>query len=112
MEGLKEEMVHWSEINILLLVYRMPYFQAFILETHRLANIVPNPIPRIVPRDWNIRGYTIPKGSVILSNHYSVHMDEKIWGDPEVFRPERFINEKGEFFQDKRVIHFGFGMRY
>lgn len=87
----------------------MPYFQAFVLETHRLANIVPNPIPRTVPRDWNIRGYMIPKGTHILSNHYSVHMDEKYWGDPTVFRPERFINEKGEFVLDKRVIHFGFG---
>lgn len=92
-------------------IEKMPYFQAFILEVHRLANIVPNPIPRTTPVDWKIRGYTIPKGSVILSNHYSVHMSDKYWGDPKVFRPERFINEKGEFVQDKKVIHFGFGKR-
>ncbi|ODM88687.1 Methyl farnesoate epoxidase, partial [Orchesella cincta] len=89
----------------------MPYFQAFVLETHRLGNVVPNPIPRTCPKDWRIRGYTIPKGSIIFSNHYSVHMDKEYWGDPKVFRPERFINEKGEFVLDKRVCHFGFGKR-
>ncbi|ODM92578.1 Vitamin D 25-hydroxylase [Orchesella cincta] len=94
-------------MNFFLL--RMPYFQAFVLETHRLGNIVPNPIPRTCPKDWRIRGYTIPKGSIIFSNHYSVHMDKHYWGDPEVFRPDRFINDKGEFVLDKRVCHFGFG---
>ncbi|CAL8148191.1 unnamed protein product [Orchesella dallaii] len=92
-------------------IEKLPYFQAFVLETHRLANVVPNPVPRICPNDWNIRGYTVPKGSLIISNHYSAHMDNGHWGDPENFRPERFINEKGEFVIDKRVCHFGFGKR-
>ncbi|CAL8148194.1 unnamed protein product [Orchesella dallaii] len=38
-------------------------------------------------------------------------MDKEYWGDPETFRPERFINENGEFVPDKRVCHFGFGKR-
>ncbi|CAL8109453.1 unnamed protein product [Orchesella dallaii] len=90
-------------------VEKMPYFQAFMLETHRCANVVPNPVPRMVPKDWHLRGYVIPKNTVILSNHYSVNTDEKIWGDPLVFRPGRFINEKGEFVPDPRVVIFGFG---
>jgi len=40
---------------------RMPYFQATILETHRLGNVVPIPIPRQTPCDWKLRGYVIPK---------------------------------------------------
>ncbi len=43
------------------LLFRMPYFQATILETHRLANVVPIPVPRVAPKDWNYRGYLIPK---------------------------------------------------
>lgn len=92
-------------------IEKMPFFQAFVLETHRLGNVVPNPIPRIVPCDWTYKGYKIPKGTYIVSNHYSVHMDEKYWKDPETFRPQRFINEKGEFVEDKRVVHFGYGKR-
>lgn len=41
--------------------FGMPYFQATILETHRLGNIVPIPIPRVSPANWTLRGYTIPK---------------------------------------------------
>jgi len=47
---------------------------------------------------------------MIISNHYSIQMDEDYWKDPQNFRPERFINEKGEYVQDKRVCQFGFGM--
>ncbi|ODM90419.1 Methyl farnesoate epoxidase [Orchesella cincta] len=61
--------------------------------------------------DWNYRGYKIPKGTFIISNHFSVHMSKQYWGDPEVFRPERFINAKGDFVHDKRVVHFGYGKR-
>ncbi|OXA39192.1 Methyl farnesoate epoxidase [Folsomia candida] len=93
-------------------IEKMPYFQATILETHRLGNIVPIPIPRVAPTNWTLRGYTIPKDTIIISNHYSVHMDEEYWGDPKTFRPDRFINDKGEFVQDKHVCQFGFGKRY
>jgi cytochrome P450 len=31
-------------------------------------------------------------------------MDKDKWGDPDNFRPERFLSEKGEFVQDKE--HF------
>lgn len=36
-------------------------------------------------------------------------MDEEYWGDPNVFRPERFINEDGKFVMNDRVINFGLG---
>ncbi len=88
----------------------MRYFQAVILETHRLANVVPIPVPRIVPKDWKLRGYNIPKGTVIVSNHYSVHMNEKYWRAPSVFTPERFLDDKGNFLHYKKLIHFGLGM--
>jgi cytochrome P450 len=54
---------------------------------------------------------TVPelKGTYIVSNHYSIHMDEEYWLDPQVFRPDRFINENGDFVADKRVCQFGFG---
>ncbi len=79
----------------------MQYFQAVILETHRLANVVPIPVPRTVPKDWKLRGYNIPKGTTIISNYYSIHMNEKYWTDPSVFSPDRFLDDKGKFFHDK-----------
>jgi hypothetical protein len=36
-------------------------------------------------------------------------MDRKHWGDPEVFRPDRFLNEQGGILQDDWFVPFGFG---
>lgn len=36
-------------------------------------------------------------------------MDKQHWGDPNEFRPERFINDKGEYIEDPWLIPFGLG---
>jgi methyl farnesoate epoxidase/farnesoate epoxidase len=40
---------------------------------------------------------------------WSVHYDKKHWGDPEVFRPERHLNDKGEIISDEWLLPFGLG---
>ena len=41
----------------------------------------------------------------------SVLHDPKYFEEPSVFRPDRFINNKGEFVPDEKVIYFGTGKR-
>jgi cytochrome P450 len=36
-------------------------------------------------------------------------MDRNHWGDPEEFRPDRFLNEHGAIVQDEWFLPFGFG---
>lgn len=36
-------------------------------------------------------------------------MDRKLWGDPENFRPERFISEDGKLLRPEALIPFGSG---
>lgn len=36
-------------------------------------------------------------------------MDKQHWGDPEVFRPERFLNDAGKIINDSWLIPFGIG---
>ena len=47
-----------------------------------------------------------------MVNLWSVHMDPKIWGDPENFRPERFITQDGTFKKDEHLMLFGYGMDF
>jgi methyl farnesoate epoxidase/farnesoate epoxidase len=49
--------------------------------------------------------------TVILSL-WSVLSDPDHWGDPEVFRPERFLDSNGKFMKDDWMINFGSGKRF
>lgn len=59
--------------------------------------------------DTTLLGYEIKKDYTLLANLRSVHMDDRHWGDPTVFRPERFINDKGEYVEDPWLLIFGLG---
>lgn len=41
--------------------------------------------------DATLGGYYIPKGTHIVPNLWGVHMDPKLWNDPEAFNPDRFL---------------------
>ena len=42
--------------------------------------------------------------------HYEIHKSKELWEDPEVFRPERFLNPEGSRVENKgKVIPFGHG---
>ncbi|XP_072754318.1 methyl farnesoate epoxidase [Anoplolepis gracilipes] len=90
---------------------RLPYLNATIAEVIRLANVGPTSIPHRAMTDAVLLGYEIKKNYTLLANFRSVHMDEKHWGDPQQFRPERFINDKGEYVEDPWLISFGLGRR-
>ncbi len=47
--------------------------------------------------DW--RGHHFARGTWVLLDLYGTDHDERIWGDPEVFRPERFRGWDGSAFQ-------------
>ena len=87
----------------------LPYLQATITEVLRIANIGPTTIAHRAISDTTLLGYKIKKNYTMLGSLISVNMDKKHWGDPETFRPERFINEKGEFIDDPWVLAFGAG---
>lgn len=46
---------------------------------------------------------------MVLVNLGSVHADVEHWGDPKIFRPERFIDSTGKFCKDDHLILFGTG---
>lgn len=49
--------IHFNKIKS----FRIPYLKATVLETLRLGNVVPMPLPRIATQDIEMREYIIPK---------------------------------------------------
>lgn len=74
----------------------MPYTDATILEAHRILSILPFSLPHVTTKNTTLGGYDLKKGTTIWPNIWGLHHDEKIWGDPWNFRPERFLDENGQ----------------
>lgn len=90
---------------------KFPFVEAMLLEVQRFFHIVPISGPRRVLKTCDLHGYTIPKNTTVLIGLRSVHMDSEFWKDPEVFRPERFLNDSGELKNIERLLPFGAGRR-
>ncbi|KAL3862681.1 hypothetical protein ACJMK2_008634 [Sinanodonta woodiana] len=87
------------------------YTEAFIMEVLRMSNIVIFSVPHAPVTDVWIRGFHIPKGMQIFPDISSVLSDPAVWGDPENFRPERFVSEEGTLLKPDEFIPFFTGRR-
>ncbi|KAM6217054.1 cytochrome P450 2J2-like [Rhynchocyon petersi] len=88
----------------------MPYTNAVIHEVQRMANIVPINIPREVAFDTTVAGYSLPKGTMIVTNLTALHRDPKEWATPDTFNPEHFL-ENGQFKKKESFLPFSIGKR-
>ncbi|CAG7821290.1 unnamed protein product [Allacma fusca] len=93
--------------------YRMPYTEAIILETLRLSSMVPLGLFHCAMEDVHWRSYFIPKNTIIIANLYSAHYNPDNWVKPEIFNPERFLNEEktGIAKQPEGFVAFSTGKR-
>ncbi|KAL3875520.1 hypothetical protein ACJMK2_033465 [Sinanodonta woodiana] len=87
------------------------YTEAFIMEIQRICNVATVSLPHTCSVDTKIRDFDIPKGTPLIPDTDSVLFDPKIWGDPEEFRPERFIGEEGTLLKPDEFIPFFTGRR-
>ena len=86
--------------------------EASILEIMRLSSLVPFGLPHSVTEDVVFKGYNIPKNTFIFGNHYAAHHSKSAWGDPENYRPERFLAADGKtIVRNKAWMPFGVGKR-
>lgn len=75
---------------------QLTYVMAFVHETLRMGSIAPLAVPHKTTCDTSLGGYEIPKDTQVIFNTYALHRSESAWGDPFVFRPERFLDETGK----------------
>lgn len=77
----------------------------------RHETLVPSSIPHLSMRPTHFQGYDVPYPTVMIPSLYAYHMDKDFWGDPEVFRPERFLNEQGKLdLKLDKSLPFGAGI--
>jgi len=91
----------------------LPHLEATLTETLRLSSIGPLSVPHKTTVDTTLQGYSIPKDTTVLTNLWSLHHDPEIWDDPDAFRPQRFLDEEGNFVPPKadRFLPFSAGRR-
>nr|XP_018915691.1 PREDICTED: cytochrome P450 307a1-like [Bemisia tabaci] len=88
---------------------RLPYTEATIFETLRVAS---SPIvPHVATEDTELAGYAVPKNTVVFVNNLDFNLSEEYWEDAAAFKPERFINDKGEVVKPAHFIPFSTGKR-
>jgi hypothetical protein len=76
----------------------------------RLFPAAPLALPHTCVEDHSIGEYTITKGTVVVANIFALHRDPLLWTDPELFRPERFL-EDDTLRKSANFIPFGVGPR-
>ncbi|KAF0303409.1 Farnesoate epoxidase [Amphibalanus amphitrite] len=105
-----EEVIGFDRSAVLDDEARCPYVRAVIVETMRYVALTPFHRHSVPHGATTFRGYYIPNGSIILEDVHSCNHDPAVFGDPETFRPERFLGERGEQLR-KHEATFGFGPR-
>ena len=88
---------------------KMPYTRATVHELLRYTSGAgPLGFPHYAKNDVLFEGYHIEKGALVLPNLWYVHHDPKLWDDPWIFKPERFLNAEGEFLPPEHNVHRNF----
>lgn len=82
------------------------YIVALVKEALRYYTVLRLALPRASVKDITYKHMLIPKGTIIFLNAWACNMDETVWGDPEVFRPERWLEQP-----DASLFTYGVGYR-
>ncbi|EIN04665.1 cytochrome P450 [Punctularia strigosozonata HHB-11173 SS5] len=93
---------------------QLPFVVAVCREVLRWQPITPLGIVHSNTEADEYRGYHIPKGSMVIGNTWAILRDEKAYPEPEVFKPDRFLDKDGKLdpnAQHPNVAAFGYGRR-
>ena len=82
--------------------------KAFLNESLRFSSLLPLGIPHKTMSKTTLKGLDIPKGAVVMINHWHLHHDKKHWEKPEEFNPYRWINKDKKFDPDTMTSYLPF----
>lgn len=90
----------------------LPYIEYIVHETLRWGPVSPIGVPHRSLEDDVYNDMFIPKGSFVYANARAMTHDSKMYFDPDVFNPDRYIPQsEGGAGEPFPVGQFGFGRR-
>ena len=92
----------------LMAVAKLPYLDAVCNETLRYYPVVLFTFGRILQQPFELLGYRLEAGVMLLPCIYLLHHHPKVYPDSKTFRPERFIERQ---YSPYEFIPFGGGNR-
>ncbi|XP_035686088.1 cytochrome P450 2J1-like [Branchiostoma floridae] len=90
---------------------QLPYTQAVITEVMRSNPIAPVGVPHSASNATTLFGYDIPKDCLVFPNLWAALRDPEFYPEPDAFKPERFLDDKGQFNKGDTFIPFSLGRR-
>ncbi|KAJ2028853.1 hypothetical protein IWW57_001972 [Coemansia sp. S610] len=73
---------------------QLPFVEACLYESLRLAPITGGLLPRMSPKGGTtIQGHFIPEGTMIGVNMFAANNHPAFWSQPHVFNPQRFLDD-------------------
>jgi cytochrome P450 len=93
---------------------KLPLLTATIKEGLRMSHGVLGRLPRIAPSGgWTFEGIHVPAGTIISSSAPAVHNDPRIFPDPYLFLPDRWLREDGSYNvgMEQYLVAFSKGQR-
>lgn len=88
---------------------QMTYAAAVFSEAQRMQGFLG--VMYQAREDDEIGGYHIPAGSQVAFSDYLLGRNPRVWNDPEVFDPERFLGERKASQHRYQALPFGGGRR-
>ncbi|KAG2141067.1 cytochrome P450 [Suillus clintonianus] len=106
-----------AELDVVVGRHRAPTFadqqsltrlHAFISEAVRWRPVAPNGLAHRTTKDEK---YCIPAGTTVFGNHWAICRDPEVFPEPDTFKPQRWIDDKGRLRDDLNNFLYGFGRR-
>ncbi|MQM05041.1 hypothetical protein Taro_037847, partial [Colocasia esculenta] len=94
-------------------VPNFPYLQCVVKEALRMHP--PGPLlswARLATHDVHVGGHLVPAGTTAMVNMWAITHDERVWSEPDEFKPDRFMEQDLSVLgSDLRLAPFGSGRR-
>lgn len=89
--------------------FSLSYTEAALREVMRMETLTPWSVAHRCTETTTLQNYTIPTDTIMITNLSAMHMDPAVWGDPNTFRPDRFLTADQSQLGKDWSLPFGFG---